>query len=128
MDFEHNGEKVLASRLGFRITNRFVSGLMGKIFDNPHAVFTDEILQPERQDLDMYVDGVNHIVETQQRVARQYLQDGSIEDACPPLRALLHIMADGEYQRHGCPPSRHAGDVHPRLSVGRRIGIANGCK
>ncbi len=43
-------------------------------------------------------DGVNNIVEAQQRVARQYLDDGSIEEACPPLKALLYIMATGEYQ------------------------------
>jgi hypothetical protein len=96
-DFDHNGVNVLASRLGYRITSQFVHGLMGKIFDNPYAVFTDEILQPERQDLDVFVDGVNNIVETQQRVAQQYIDDGSIEDACPPLFALLHIMADGHY-------------------------------
>ncbi|QPK61859.1 hypothetical protein IVG45_13405 [Methylomonas sp. LL1] len=97
-DFEHNGEIVLASRLGYRITSHFVHGLMGKIFDNPYAVFTDEILQPERQNLDVFVDGVNNIVETQQRVAQQYLDDGSINDACPPLYALLHIMAQGHYR------------------------------
>lgn len=97
-DFEHQGKKVLASRLGYRITSRFVSGLMGKIFDNPYAVFTDEILQPERQDLAVFADGVNNIVETQQRVAEQYFTDGSINDACPPLHALLHIMAKGHYQ------------------------------
>jgi hypothetical protein len=97
-DFEHNGQTVLASRLGYRITSRFVHGLMGKIFDNPYAVFTDDILQPERQDLDAFVDGVNNIVETQQRVAQQYIADGSIADACPPLYALLHIMADGHFQ------------------------------
>jgi hypothetical protein len=71
---------------------------MGKIFDNPTAVFSDEILQPERQDLEVFVDGINNIVETQQRVARQYFNDGSIEEACPPLFVLLHIMADGHYQ------------------------------
>ncbi|MGR8932329.1 MAG: hypothetical protein ACU836_17005 [Gammaproteobacteria bacterium] len=97
-DFEHDGRKVLASRLGYRITSHFVHGLMGKIFDNPYAVFTDEILQPELQDLAVFVDGVNNIVETQQRVAQQYLDDGSIEDACPPLYALLHIMAYGHYK------------------------------
>lgn len=97
-DFEHNGRLVLASRLGYRITSQFVHGLMGKIFDNPYAVFTDEILQPERQNLQVFVDGVDNIVETQQRVAQQYLDDGSIADACPPLFALLHIMADGHYQ------------------------------
>ncbi|MCK9606134.1 MAG: hypothetical protein M0R33_06735 [Methylomonas sp.] len=97
-DFEHNGNIVLASRLGYRITSHFVHGLMGKIFDNPYAVFTDEILQPERQNLEVFVDGVNNIVETQQKVAQQYLDDGSIEDACPPLHALLHIMALGHFQ------------------------------
>ena len=97
-DFEHNGKKVLASRLGYRITDRFVHGFMGKIFDNPNAVFTEDILRPETQDLDVFVDGVNNIVAAQQRVAQQYIDDGSIEDACPPLRVLLHIMAKGEYE------------------------------
>ncbi|MGR9000295.1 MAG: hypothetical protein ACU88J_14795, partial [Gammaproteobacteria bacterium] len=97
-DFDYQGQRVLASRLGYRITSLFVHGLMGKIFDNPTAVFSDEILQPERQDLAVFVDGVNNIVETQQRVARQYFNDGSIDEACPPLFVLLHIMAEGHYQ------------------------------
>lgn len=97
-DFDYQGRKVLASRLGYRITNRFVHGLMGKIFDNPYAVFSDAILKPETQDLAVFVDGVDNIVETQQRVARQYIEDGSIEEACPPLYALLYIMVEGSYQ------------------------------
>jgi len=97
-DFQHNGKTVLASRLGYRITEQFVHGFFGKIFDNPQAVFTEEILKPEIQGLDIFADGINNIVEAQQRVAQRYLDDGSIEDACPPLRALLHIMASGEYQ------------------------------
>ncbi len=97
-DFEHDGKQVLASRLGYRITEQFVHDFMGKIFDNPMVVFTKEILKPETQDLAMFVDGVNNITETQQRVAQQYFDDGSIEHACPPLYALLHIMAHGHYQ------------------------------
>jgi hypothetical protein len=27
----------------------------------------------------------------------QYFNDGSIEQACPPLKALLHVMAHGHY-------------------------------
>ncbi len=96
-DFEHNGKPVMASRLGFRITEHFVHGFFGKIFDNPGAVFTEAILKPETQDMESYVDGINNIVEAQQRVALQYLEDGSIEDACPPLQALLIIMATGKY-------------------------------
>jgi hypothetical protein len=96
-DFEHNGKQVLASRLGYRITGHFVHGFFGKIFDNPSAVFTEAILKPETQDQETYVDGIDNIVEAQQRVALQYLEDGSIEDACPPLQALLIIMATGKY-------------------------------
>ncbi len=97
-DFVHEGRPVLASRLGYRITERFVHAFLGKIFDNPNTVFTDEILRPEIQDPSVFADGVNNIVEAQQRVALQYLEDGSVEDACPPLKALIHIMANGEYQ------------------------------
>ena len=97
-DFEHNGKKVLASRLGYRITNLFVHGFFGKIFDNPSAVFDEHILQPETQNMEDFVDGINNIVEAQEKVARRYITDGSIEQACPPLKALLYIMADGEYE------------------------------
>ena len=89
---------VLASRLGYRITDRFVHGFMGKIFDTPNAVLPDYILRPEKQDLAVFVDGIDNIVEAQQRVAQRYFEDGSIEDACPPLKALLHIMAYGQYE------------------------------
>ncbi len=97
-DFEHNGKRVLGSRLGYRITNRFVHGFFGKIFDNPCAVFTDEILKPETQNLDVFVDGINNIVEAQQREAQRFIDDGSIEDACPPLEALINIMAGGTHE------------------------------
>ena len=53
--------------------------------------------RPEIQGLDSFVDGINNIVEAQQRVALHYLEDGSIEDACPPLQALLLMMATGKY-------------------------------
>jgi hypothetical protein len=94
-DFELGGRTVLASRLGYRITAKFVHTFFGRVFDNPTAVFTDEILRPETQDLAVFADGVDNIVEAQQRVAETYFADGTIEDACPPIRALLHIMAYG---------------------------------
>jgi phosphoenolpyruvate carboxykinase (diphosphate) len=34
-------------------------------------------------------------------VARLYCEDASVEHACPPLKALLHIMAHGHYQGNG---------------------------
>jgi hypothetical protein len=98
-DFEHRGRKVLASRLGFRMTAHFVHSFLGKIFDSPAAVFDEAILRPETQDFEAYVDGIENIVENQRKAARHCLEDGSVADACPPIRALLHIMAEGHY--HG---------------------------
>src|SRR5690606_5068806 len=34
-DFEYEGRKVLASRLGYRITGKFVHTFFGRVFDNP---------------------------------------------------------------------------------------------
>ena len=97
-DFDYQGRLIPASRLGYRITERFVHSFLGKIFDTPLAVFGEKILRPETQDLAVFVDGVENIVEAQQKVAACYLEDGSVEDACPSLKALLYIMAQGHYQ------------------------------
>ncbi len=97
-NFNYKGQRVKASRLGYRITERFISAFLGRIFDNPAVVFDEKILKPETQNEDEYVDGINNIVEAQRVVAQGYLDDGSIKDACPPLKAILYIMAKGEYK------------------------------
>ena len=97
-DFEYRGKTVLASRLGYRITKRFVRNHFGKLFDRPVVVFDKAMLKPETQDMETFVDGINNICEAHQRVALNYFEDGSVDDACPPLQALLHIMAHGAYE------------------------------
>ncbi len=97
-DFDFEGETILASRLGYRITDRFVASFLGKIFDSPAVAFDEALLKPEMQDMGMYVDGIKNIVETQKSVAQRYIDDGSVECACPPLHALLHIMASGSFR------------------------------
>ena len=97
-DFEYHGKTVYASRLGYRITERFVHTNFGKVFNYPTSVFDEAMLKPETQDLASFVEGVNNIYEAQQRVALLYFEDGTVEDACPPLQALLHIMAYGDYK------------------------------
>ena len=97
-DLDHPGGKVLASRLGYRITAKFARTFLGRVFDHPARVFPMELLRPETQGLEAFVDGVRNIVEAQQRVARQYFEDESIKDACPPLQALLAIMAEGSFE------------------------------
>lgn len=100
-DFTHQGKKVLASRLGYRINTRFVHSFFGRVFNHPHAVFTEGMLKPELQDLNVFADGMDNIVATQKRVAKMYFADGSIKQACPPLRALLHLMLNDEWEGKG---------------------------
>jgi hypothetical protein len=100
-DFELDGKKVLASRLGWRINARFVHAFFGRVFNHPHAVFTEAMLKPELQDKDCFADGLDNIVATQKRVAQMYFNDGSIAQACPPLKALLHIMLHDQFEGKG---------------------------
>ncbi|HEX7487919.1 MAG TPA: hypothetical protein VF341_03390, partial [Anaeromyxobacteraceae bacterium] len=100
-DFDLDGREVLASRLGHRITSRFVDHFMGRLFETPGTVFSEEMLRPELQDRAAFAAGVDAIVEAQTRVARSYFEDGSVEAACPPLRALLHVMAHGHFDGMG---------------------------
>jgi hypothetical protein len=100
-DFEHGRKKVLASRLGYRINARFVHAFFGRMFNHPHSLFTEEMLRPELQDKGIFADGMDNIVSTQKRVARMYFDDGSVKQACPPLRTLLHIMLNDEWEGKG---------------------------
>ncbi len=96
-DFEYHGRTIPASRLGYRITMRFVLAFFGQMFHHPAALFTEEMLRPELQDLPIFVDGLDNIISTQKRVAQLYFSDKSIDLACPPLRALLHIMLEDNF-------------------------------
>ena len=97
-DFEFNNQKVLASRLGYRITKNFAFRCMNRLFDEPLAVFNERMLKPELQNMEEFVDGVNNIVEAQKKVALQYFGEGSVEAAIPPVKVLLHIMVYGQYE------------------------------
>jgi hypothetical protein len=59
------------------------------------------MLRPEFQDMAVFADGIDNIVTTQQRIASLYFDDGSVEQACPPLHALLHIMRNETWQGKG---------------------------
>lgn len=99
-DFEFNGVQVPASRLGYRMTEVFCYKYLGKIFDEPRSVFSDDILKPEKQGMEAFVDGVLNIANGHKKAALNYFKDGSVEDAIPPIKALLNIMAYGEYEGH----------------------------
>jgi len=53
------------------------------------------------QDKAVFADGMDNILVTQKRVAQMYINDGSIAQASPPLKALLHIMLNDEFEGKG---------------------------
>ncbi len=97
-DFDFNGRRVPASRLGYRITAKFARQFLGRIFNNPNVVFPENMLKPELQDKAVFVEGIEAIAAAHKRVALDYFADGSIAAAVPPLAALLNIMAHGDYE------------------------------
>jgi hypothetical protein len=96
MEFE--GKPVPTGLLGYRINQAFVNYFLGRIFTSPEVLFTEAMLRPEQQDLAVFADGLDNMLTTHRGVAQNYFADGSIEMACPPLKALLHIMRDGHFE------------------------------
>ena len=83
------------------------------------------MLRPETQDLASFVDGVDNIVTTQKQIAENYFADGSVALACPPLKALLHIMRDGQYEGKDINDPCPSRPVHPRIALGKANGIGS---
>lgn len=96
MEFE--GKDLPVEILGYRITMAFVTHFLGRIFTSPEKLFTEEMLKPELQGEAVFADGLDNMMTTHRIVAENYFADGSIEFACPPMKALLHIMRDGNYE------------------------------
>ncbi|HVU34130.1 MAG TPA: hypothetical protein VHE61_11895 [Opitutaceae bacterium] len=100
-DWVHDGTPVLASRLGWRITARFVQTFCGRVLSNPSTLFDEELLRPELQGAGIFAEGMDNIVQAMRTAATSYFNDGSIDQAVPPLYALLHIMRDGTFKGVG---------------------------
>ncbi|MGL5405480.1 MAG: hypothetical protein ACRDAX_01620 [Propionibacteriaceae bacterium] len=94
-DIEFEGRIIEASRLGYRMNERFAATYFGRIFLHPNVVFTPDMLAPELQDLAVFAESVDVICATHRRVAQMYFADGTISLATPPIKALLEIMATG---------------------------------
>lgn len=97
-DFDYQGKHVEAGRLGYRINRKFVTTFLGRILTSPETVFPEAMLQPEQQDMAVFVDSIENIVDAHRRAALRFFDDNTIQYACPPVLALLHVMAYGEYQ------------------------------
>ena len=100
-DFKLNGKKLPTEYLGYRITRRFAHEFLGRIFTDPISIFPEDMLKPELQDGEQYAGSIENLVEAGQMVAERYFKDGCAEKACPPLQALLEIMAHGNWKGKG---------------------------
>ena len=122
-DFEHDGRTVLASRLGYRITQALRARIL-----RPHLQSSRTSSSPRRccgrncRTRTVFADGMDNIVDTQRRVAQHYFDDGSIAAACPPLRALLHIMRDGHFRGQGARRTRRSARFSPARICWRATG------
>ncbi len=96
-DFVYNDRTVLFSRLGYRITKKFVKIFAGRVLSTPEALFEEEILYPEKQDINIFVESMSNIIESHKNAADIILSSPEIEHAIPPLKALLYIMRDNVY-------------------------------
>jgi len=97
-DFSYQGQNLPTSQLGYRITRSFTHEFLGRIFTDPVSVLPEDMLKPELQDEGQYADSIKNLLETGKNIAQRYFNDNSIEKACPPLKALLTIMTEGEWE------------------------------
>ena len=100
-ELSYKGNELPTEYLGFRITRRFAHQFLGRIFTDPVSIFPEDMLKPELQDEDQYADSLLNLVEAGKIVASRYFEDGCIDRACPPLKALLEIMVNGSWEGKG---------------------------
>ena len=111
------GRTVLASRLGYRITALFADRFLGRIFETPDAVFPEEILRPEKQDMDAFAAGVDAIVAAQKRVAENYFYDGSVDARLPAAAGAAAHHGRRGMGRQGRGATAKCGPCSPAESV-----------
>ena len=72
--------------------------MFGLVDGNNFYASCERAFKPELQSAEVYAESMDTILVTDQRVAEMYFKDGTIDGACPPIRALLGIMAYGKFE------------------------------
>jgi phosphoenolpyruvate carboxykinase (diphosphate) len=94
-------KKVLASRLGYRINARFVRNFFGRVFNHPHAVFTEEMLKPGIAGPGHFCGRHGQHRHHPEARGQNVFRRRQHAQACPPLKALLHIMLNDRGRAKG---------------------------
>ena len=78
--------------LAASITAQALRGIVDAYDPRIHALRNQIGQEIAASNMPDFVDGILNIAEAQAKVAKAYLEDGSIAAAIPPLAAILHIM------------------------------------
>ena len=96
-DFEFNGQKVLASRLGYRITPVCPRLFRTRLQPSACRCSPKRCSSPEMQDSAVFADGVDNIVGTQNESRKLYSTTAASPRPVRRCSALLHIMKDQKW-------------------------------
>jgi hypothetical protein len=92
--FENNCKLVHPEGMGHGIMPKFVRTLAGRIFQFPETIFSERILSPEKQDMDILVGGIYTILQAYTNAAFLVAENTEFVNAIRLLRAMLHIAND----------------------------------
>jgi len=97
-DIEFAGRKIPASRLGYRMTASFARTFFGRVFNHPHAVFTEEKLgrKPNKKSKRKEADAVRIIPNNLRTAGRNHIRSDT------GLKGQKGWPAGGHQSRHDC--------------------------
>ena len=87
---------------------------LGRIFETPDAVFTEEMLRPEKQGLECSPKASNSIVEAQTRVALQLLRRWQRGSRLPAAEGAAAHHGDTAIMKAKASTIRRSGPCYPR--------------
>ena len=120
-DFELAGRKVLASRLGYRITRRFVEHFLARMFQAPNAVFPEDDAAAGAAGRAAFAAGIDAIVETQTRVASELLRGRQRRRRVPAPEGAAAHHGVRPLRRHGHRPAGDPRAVQQRSAAEKPV-------
>lgn len=82
----------------YYFTERGMLEFFGRVFLTSDKTWSKEEIHPWEQNKDLYVQGKETLARYKKKIALEYFNDGSIDVASEPLRAVLHMMVYDEYR------------------------------
>lgn len=96
-DVEHNGE-ISKGGSYYYFTKLGMLEFFGRVFLTSDSTWSNDQIKPWEQNSELYVEGKKTLNRFKKEIALKYFNDGSIELASQPLKAILHMMAFDKYE------------------------------